>query len=494
MKKLFCILLACLMLTSAFVSCSENKAEADDGSSPAGSGGTTQTDTPGVEPEETEEEKITAVSTLTPEDFGGRDYRMISTNQDNRQVDIIAEELTGATMNDLVYNRNAKVAELYNVSMKAEQADYGAINNMVKQDASSGDLSYDLYLTNYTANSLGSGGFLYDFYKMPSLQLDMAWWDQNEKKDLTIAGMLFMAIGDISPTELLTSECLLFNKRLFDNKSIAYPYDSALEGTWTLDKCFAIADGLTEDLNGDGEIKVDDDLFSLTCWYDYGTAALYGAGGDFSYVDDAGQVVLSIDLEKLVAIYEKLFKLFIGTEANYESAQHERSFKVFNEGRAYFCGITFQKIETFLRDMEDDYGVLPNPKFDEDQPNYSTCVSGAGSMVVVPVSCPDPAFVGAVMEGMAAASYDLITPDLINVLASTKNVRDEQSSQIVQMIIRNRNFDTARNHDVQCDRFVETMIPKKDDAVASYFAKNEKMWGKLIDKLNSSYEKLRERD
>ena len=221
MKKLFCILLACLMLTPAFVSCSENKAEADDGSSPASSGGTTQTDTPGVEPEETEEEKITAVSTLTPEDFGGRDYRMISTNQDNRQVDIIAEELTGATMNDLVYNRNAKVAELYNVSMKAEQADYGAINNMVKQDASSGDLSYDLYLTNYTANSLGSGGFLYDFYKMPSLQLDMAWWDQNEKADLTIMGKLFMAIGDISPTELLTSECMQFNKVLFTADAIA---------------------------------------------------------------------------------------------------------------------------------------------------------------------------------------------------------------------------------------------------------------------------------
>ena len=114
-------------------------------------------------------------------------------------------------------------------------------------------------------------------------------------------------------------------------------------------------------------------------------------------------------------------------------------------------------------------------------------------MVVVPASCTEPAFVGAMMEAMAAISYDMITPDLINVLASTKNVRDEQSSQIVQMIIRSRNFDTARNHDVQCDRFVETMIPKKDDAVASYFAKNEKVWGKLIDKLNDSYDKLRAR-
>ena len=486
-KKILALLMAGLMLCLSFAACSESKENTDEGTPSAGS----EVTTPAPETE-AETEKVTAESTLTIEDFGGREYRMISTNQDNRQVDIIAEEMTGATLNDLVFGRNTRVSDLYNVTMAAEQADYGSINGMVQKDTKAGDMSYDLYLTNYTANSLASNGILYDFYQLPSVNLDMAWWDQNEKSDLTIMGKLFMAIGDISPTELLTSECMLFNKRLFDNHNIAYPYPDALEGTWTLDKCFGIANGLTEDLNGDGEIKVEDDLFSLTCWFDYGTACLYGAGGDFSHVDENGQVVLDIDLEKIVNIYEKLWKLFIDAEANYETAQHERSFKVFNEGRAYFCGITFQKIETFLRDMEDDYGVLPNPKYDENQANYSTCVSGAGSMVVVPVSCTDPAFVGAMMEAMAAISYDMITPDLIHVLASTKNVRDEESSQIVQMIIRNRNHDTARNHDIQCDRYVENMIPKKDKEVASFFAKNEKMWNKNVEKLNTAYAKLAE--
>ncbi len=486
-KKILALLMAGLMLCLSFAACSESKENTDEGTPSAGS----EVTTPAPETE-AETEKVTAESTLTIEDFGGREYRMISTNQDNRQVDIIAEEMTGATLNDLVFGRNTRVSDLYNVTMTAEQADYGSINGMVQKDTKAGDMSYDLYLTNYTANSLASNGILYDFYQLPSVNLDMAWWDQNEKSDLTIMGKLFMAIGDISPTELLTSECMLFNKRLFDNHNIAYPYPDALEGTWTLDKCFGIANGLTEDLNGDGEIKVEDDLFSLTCWFDYGTACLYGAGGDFSHVDENGQVVLDIDLEKIVNIYEKLWKLFIDAEANYETAQHERSFKVFNEGRAYFCGITFQKIETFLRDMEDDYGVLPNPKYDENQANYSTCVSGAGSMVVVPVSCTDPAFVGAMMEAMAAISYDMITPDLIHVLASTKNVRDEESSQIVQMIIRNRNHDTARNHDIQCDRYVENMIPKKDKEVASFFAKNEKMWNKNVEKLNTAYAKLAE--
>ena len=36
------------------------------------------------------------------------------------------------------------------------------------------------------------------------------------------------------------------------------------------------------------------------------------------------------------------------------------------------------------------------------------------------------------------------------------------------------------------------MIPKKDNEVASYFAKNEKMWNKLVDKLNDAYAKIGE--
>ncbi len=482
MRKPISLLLCLLMLLCSMTACGDNSTSETTGAD------TTVTDLETTTPE-TEETK--AADTLTVTDFGGRDYRMISTDQDQRGVDIDATELTGATLNDLVYNRNVAVSELYNVKMSAERDEnYSNINNAVQKDAQSGDLSYDLYLTNYTANGLASGGFLYDFYKLPHVDLTKEWWDQNEIDDMTIYGKLFMAIGDISPTELLTSECMLFNKVLFDNNGIEYPYEDALNGTWTIDKLLTIADGLTTDLNGDGEIKVDDDLFSVTSWNDYAATLFYGMGGDLSYVDKDGSVVLDVDVEKCTNIYEKAYALMKGTNANYENQQHERSFKVFSEGRAYFCGITFQKIETFLRDMEDDYGVLPNPKYDENQKNYSTCVSGAGSMVVVPKSCTDPEFVGSMLEGMAALSHDMITPDLINVLASTKNVRDMESSQIVQIIIRNRNFDTARMHDASPDQFVRELFIADSTDVASHLAKNEKTFQTKVDKLNESYSKI----
>ena len=480
MNKKLAVLLCLLMLASSMAACGDSTSTET----------TAETAAAAEVETEAETEKPKAADTLTVTDFGGRDYRMVSTNQDNRHVDIIAEELNGSTMNDLVYNRNTAVSELYNVVISAEEMGYDSINNIAKQDAQAGDMSYELYLTNYTANSLASGGFLYDFYTLPHVDLDQEWWDQNEKDDLTIYGKLYMAIGDISPTELLTSECILFNKKLFDDNGMAYPYDAALNGEWTIDMLLKLADGLTTDLNGDGEIKVADDLVSVTCWSDYAQTLFYGMGGDMSYVDNDGSVVLDIDVEQCANIYAKAYALLKGTNGNYEIEQHERSFKVFEEGRAYFCGITFQKIETFLREMEDDYGVLPNPKYDVNQQNYSTCVSGAGSMVIVPKSCTDPEFVGSLLEGTAALSYDMITPDLIDVLASTKNVRDMESSEIVQLIIRNRNFDTARMHDASPDTFTEQLLRKDSTDVASYFASQEKNYLTKVEKLNEAYGKL----
>ncbi|MBQ3592483.1 MAG: hypothetical protein II979_11130, partial [Clostridia bacterium] len=132
----------------------------------------------------------------------------------------------------------------------------------------------------------------------------------------------------------------------------------------------------------------------------------------------------------------------------------------------------------------------PNPKYDVNQENYSTCVSGAGSMVIVPKSCTDPEFVGSLLEGTAALSYDMITPDLIDVLASTKNVRDMESSEIVQLIIRNRNFDTARMHDASPDTFTEQLLIKDSTDVASFFASQEKNYLTKVEKLNEAYGKL----
>ena len=94
MKKLTALLLAALLSLSAMTGCSENAANETE--EPAGSA-TADDLTPTAEAEivEEEPEEILAMSTLPEANFNGRTVRLLTSNADGRQVDIIAEELNG---------------------------------------------------------------------------------------------------------------------------------------------------------------------------------------------------------------------------------------------------------------------------------------------------------------------------------------------------------------------------------------------------------------
>ncbi|MDD4772811.1 MAG: ABC transporter substrate-binding protein [Eubacteriales bacterium] len=436
---------------------------------------------------DTEPVVTSALSTVEVNDYDGYVFSIVVTNQDKRHVDFVAEEETGATLNDLVYRRNMRVEDTYNITLASEDKDYGMINSTVQKDVAAGESSYSLYVSNATAYTLASAGNLIAFNNMPGINIENPWWDQNAIAGMSIGGNIYMLTGDISPTGLLTSECILFNKKLFADKNIAYPYDIAFDGGWTMDVMYDIGKGLTEDVNGDGKISDKDDLFSFTCWFDNAHAFFYGAGGVMVNKDEEDIPFLDWDIERYSSIYEKLYNIVIVNEANYSTSDHEYSFKVFNEGRAYFCGITFQKIEMFLRDMNDDYGVLPMPKYDESQERYMTDVSGAGSMIIMPVSAADTEIVGNITEALAAAAYDMITPSLYDIIASTKNVRDEESARMVQLIIRNRVFDMAHMYYIPGDDFCYDLLKAKSTDVASYFAGKEAAANSTLDKLVTAF-------
>ncbi len=460
LKIISVFLLAAMLAT--FIGCGDKSA-------PAG------TDPSGADPENTAAEETIAetyaVDTIEKADFEGREFKIISTNQDQRQVDVVAEEENGAILNDLVFRRNQKLEELFNVKITTADKDYGSINSMVQKAAQAGDNPYDLYMTNATAAGLASSGYLTAWNTIGAMDITKPWWDQAAISDMSIAGNSYLVTGDISPTGMLTSECILFNKRLFDARSIPYQYEKAFDGAWTIDEMINLTKDLTEDIDGDGKMSDKTDLYSFTLWCDAGTALFYGQGGTFSKKEEGDIPAIDFNVDAISSRYDKIYQLVIDNAANYSKSDHEMSFKVFNQGRAYFCDITFQKVEMFLRDMEDDYGVLPLPKYDEAQQRYQTNVSGAGTMVVLPVSVADTDVVGRLIDAYAAIAYDDITPSLFDVIASVKNTRDEESIRMVQLIIRNRVFDPVRMYYIAGHNSVDDLLAKPSPDIASTLAK-----------------------
>ena len=89
-----------------------------------------------------------------------------------------------------------------------------------------------------------------------------------------------------------------------------------------------------------------------------------------------------------------------------------------------------------LRNMEDDYGIIPYPKYDETQPNYVCGVVDHINLYALPTTVTengrDAALV--VLEAAAAEGYNTITPAYYEDALKNKYIRDERSVEIINML------------------------------------------------------------
>lgn len=87
--------------------------------------------------------------------------------------DIMAEELTGDSLNDAIYNRNVKVEKQYNCKVSfLEVGDTIAAHNQLKQSVMAADQSYDIaIIRTYNYSSAITNGLVMDIsptYRIPT--------------------------------------------------------------------------------------------------------------------------------------------------------------------------------------------------------------------------------------------------------------------------------------------------------------------------------------
>jgi hypothetical protein len=114
--------------------------------------------------------------------------------------------------------------------------------------------------------------------------------------------------------------------------------------------------------------------------------------------------------------------------------------QMFEESRGLFW-ITNLQIVIRLRDLETPMGIVPVPKFSEDQEDYSNVVWTVGSYVAVPKTVTDQQRVGVILEAMAAKSMQLLRPAYYDIALNGKYLRDEESIGMLDIIIKERVYD-----------------------------------------------------
>ena len=350
--------------------------------------------------------------------------------------DVNVEGEIGEIVNDTVYRRNRVIEERLGIVIKDVQ-DNNAPRTIVTS-TTAGDTNYNgvwLKVDNFFSTSLQ--GVFTNLHNVPHLNLEKKYWDPNAVSDMTISGKLYGITGDITTATHMFTHLLMYNKDLAAEHGFPNLYDIVREGKWTYDLFDELTRNLYIDLNGDGKVDKED-FFSIDITPAAYEAFFSSAGEQWIGKNDNGEMIFSELTEKKVTVLERIEAMFSNKDnvlCGYEWP--------FQHGRAIFYDGDLGIMCYESREIDFNFGIVPLPKFSEQQDRYYVYAYPFFPFLAIPTTIvgEDLAMTGAAFEALAAESYRTLTPAFYDVALESKFTRDEESYEMLDIILRSRIYD-----------------------------------------------------
>ena len=382
-------------------------------------------------------------------DFGGRTIRIIYNDDGLASSGAAVNEIEGIenagdVVNDAVFQRNIHVEERLNVKfeMTASNAHPDTYSADIQKVLLAGDDLYDIVVgTQYRQAVLALEGLFHDLSDAPYLDYSKPWWQDSYMNTSSIhADVRYMLIGDISLSMISNMSAVFYNRNLYKD-NFGDPndlYSTVLSGKWTADAMRKLMSDVYQDVNGD-TIANPGDIFGMGTTKGSPTDHfVYCMGFQVTGRDGDGYPILLADQSRNAEVAETLYELLYETEGVYLPSDAGEINTVipkeFSDGHTLFLPARLSYAASMLREMKDDYGIIPHPKLNEQQKDYVTLVHDAANVYTIPVTCTDIDAVCAALEAMCAENYRTAAPAYYEVALKVKYTRDDLSGQILDMI------------------------------------------------------------
>ena len=394
-------------------------------------------------PSESEYDASNILSKFESNHYDGREFRVFCANAFNQQIfvrQVPTEDADPADrMNSALYNRDLKLNETFGIDIQYDlQPNDLNMGGELHRLVSSGDASIDMVLGSmvYSCNPLLMEGLLLDIHAISTIDLANDWWNQNMTKYFTINDKTFFATGDITTRNPTALSLFLFNTKLFQDSQMSYPYQDVYDGTWTYEKLFQLCEGKNVDLNHDGYIDLENDQVGALL---DSRAGLISCGGRYTERNADGGFEMVLSTARNVDILQMLQEYYFTKDCLLDPGYEGVS--AFMSDYAYFIELAGCDL-SLLRDMETDYGVVPCPKYDEQQKEYYNFANiWITTCAAFPVTVKDAEFSGFVAEAMGALSKYTSSPEQYEVLMQNKELRDEESKKMLELSVKSATYD-----------------------------------------------------
>ncbi|MBR5870212.1 MAG: hypothetical protein IKZ09_04180 [Clostridia bacterium] len=423
---------------------------------------------------------------LGEHDFGGYEYRIVTS--DGKSETLWVENTTGDIIDDAVYERNVAVEDRFNckISILYDEL-YTDASTKATRSITAGEDAFDLMSFHVVQlGKISINGYFMNWYDIPNIDFEKPWWSPSTVNDLTYNGVCVTAIGDMALSALSAAYCVFYNKRLGADYDFPDLYEVVNNGQWTIDKIVELSKDIYRDLNGNGKVDTTEDLFGyLSDPYSNMNAYLWAFDNPV-FTKNGETMEYTYKTEKMSSIITKLCDVF----SSYDAIKFEKNYTNYPEGQSghAFGRDMFAKSHAVLangyismslshfRELEDEFGILPYPKWDEAQENYYTMSDGHHEAMAVPKTVGNLEAVGTITEALCAESYKILVPAYYDVALKVKSTRDEQSIAMMDLIVNARVFDFGYVYDgwSGASFIVQDLVSNNKSDFESSYAKKEK--------------------
>ncbi len=233
------------------------------------------------------------------------------------------------------------------------------------------------------------------------------------------------------------------------------------------------------DVNGNGETD-EEDTFGVGFDSTYAFSTLLYAS-DVRYVShgDDGSLQLTMNEEHTVNAMEKILSFAarkditiipVDWQGKVDYDYNSVPSRAFKEGRMLFNVSFPHSLAGYSEGCEEEYGVLPYPKYDVEQEKYYTLADRFTMLFSIPVTCQDADFTGFMLEALSAASTDTTLNAYYEVSCKYKYVYDEASAEMLDLVFDGIVYDLAYLFGIEDINLMTENILMKGNSFASAYA------------------------
>ena len=441
--------------------------------------------------------------------YDGATFKVMCRSRSSIQGEmaIFGEKPFGEPINDAAYYRNRLIEENFDINLEIVEIDTARVNDvffqLLLQNASAMDYIADICIPGaIDAAALTPSGIFLDLKELKYIDLSRPWWATKLNSTIDIMNKQYFAINDMLLNDKSDTYALYFNKTLFDSNRLKYPYDSVYDGSWTFDRFYEDIVDFGQDLNHNQSKDIDDSygiVLNLTDTF------FVGSGITGATMDPTTKIPEMIDLgTKLSNVYDNVFNLLNQTPYACFDIVKEKVLSggsafdafshIFAAGNTLYMNYGLGAYSTVIANMADETGIVPIPKYDENQTEYYSRAGYNGCTAVtvltsVPADLVDR--VAIIMEAMAAESKNIISPVYYDKLLTDRYAQDPESKDMIRIIIDNEIIDLDQLFTWgNVLRGLQTEAENGTNTLASYFSKYKSPMNSKLNKTLAAYEEL----